>query len=83
MARRKSTEEAAGPVGPLSALIDTRVIYCGDCLDKVRKLPDGCVGRPAPLHEAGNARIVSLATQQTGHGETGSISACSPFGKLG
>jgi len=26
-----------------SALIDTRVIYCGDCLDQLRKLPDGCV----------------------------------------
>jgi DNA modification methylase len=27
----------------LSALVDTRVIYCGDCLDQLRKLPDGCV----------------------------------------
>jgi DNA modification methylase len=26
-----------------SALIDTRVIYCGDCLDQLRKLPDECV----------------------------------------
>jgi len=26
-----------------SALIDTRIIYCGDCLDQLRKLPDGCV----------------------------------------
>src|SRR5437667_11449164 len=26
-----------------SALIDTRVIYCGDCLEQLRKLPDGCV----------------------------------------
>lgn len=26
-----------------SALVDTRVIYCGDCLDQLRKLPDGCV----------------------------------------
>jgi DNA modification methylase len=26
-----------------SSLIDTRVIYCGDCLDQLRKLPDGCV----------------------------------------
>jgi len=26
-----------------SALIDTRVIYCGDNLDQLRKLPDGCV----------------------------------------
>jgi 16S rRNA G966 N2-methylase RsmD len=26
-----------------SALIDTRVIYCGDNLDQLRKLPEGCV----------------------------------------
>jgi hypothetical protein len=28
-----------------SALIDTRVIYCGDNLDQLRKLPDGCVNQ--------------------------------------
>jgi site-specific DNA-methyltransferase (adenine-specific) len=27
----------------LSSLIDTRVIYCGDNLDQLRKLPGGCV----------------------------------------
>jgi site-specific DNA-methyltransferase (adenine-specific) len=26
-----------------SALVDTRVVYCGDCLDQLQKLPDGCV----------------------------------------
>ena len=26
-----------------SALIDTRVIYCGDNLDQLRKLPNGCI----------------------------------------
>src|SRR5882724_2982501 len=26
-----------------SALLDTRVIFCGDNLDQLRKLPDGCV----------------------------------------
>jgi 16S rRNA G966 N2-methylase RsmD len=26
-----------------SALIDTRVIYCGDNLEPLRKLPEGCV----------------------------------------
>ncbi len=26
-----------------SALVDTRIIYCGDCLDQLRKLPDDCV----------------------------------------
>ena len=26
-----------------SALVDTRVIYCGDNLDQLRKLPAACV----------------------------------------
>ena len=26
-----------------SALIDTRIIYCGDCLDQLKRLPDACV----------------------------------------
>ena len=24
-------------------MLDTRIVYCGDCLDQLRKLPDGCV----------------------------------------
>ena len=31
------------PAGRPSALIDTRVIYCGDCLDQLRKLPEQCI----------------------------------------
>jgi hypothetical protein len=26
-----------------SSLVDTRVIYCGDCLDQLRRLPDACI----------------------------------------
>ncbi len=26
-----------------SALVDTRVVYCGDCLEKLPDLPDACV----------------------------------------
>jgi len=26
-----------------SSMLDTRIIYCGDCLEQLRKLPDGCV----------------------------------------
>ena len=33
------TARAAKP----SAVVDTRVIYCGDNLDQLKKLPDGCV----------------------------------------
>ena len=34
-----SARRAARP----SALLDTRIIYCGDCQDQLGKLPDGCV----------------------------------------
>ncbi len=30
-------------IGNPSALVDTRVIYCGDNLEQLKKLPDGCV----------------------------------------
>jgi DNA modification methylase len=33
----------AKAVAKSSALIDTRVIYCGDNLDRLRKFPDACV----------------------------------------
>ncbi len=39
----KPVGRAAAPVGRPSALLDTRIIYCGDCLDQLPKLPDGCV----------------------------------------
>ena len=29
--------------GRPSAFLDTRVVYCGDCLEQLRKLPDECV----------------------------------------
>jgi len=35
----KGAARAARP----SAVVDTRVIYCGDNLDQLKKLPDGCV----------------------------------------
>jgi hypothetical protein len=31
------------PAGKPLALLDTRIVYCGDCLDQLRKLPDACV----------------------------------------
>ncbi len=46
MARKKITEApAAAPAKPAkpSALLDTRVIYCGDNLEQLRKLPPQCV----------------------------------------
>jgi hypothetical protein len=45
MAKRKTkTVETPKPAAAKpSSLVDTRVIYCGDNLDQLRKLPDGCV----------------------------------------
>ena len=47
MAKRATgTAGAAGVVGPAgkpSALLDTRVIYCGDNLEQLAKLPHGCI----------------------------------------
>ncbi|MBL8747055.1 MAG: restriction endonuclease [Phycisphaerae bacterium] len=34
---------ASRPKGRPSALVDTRVVYCGDNLEQLAKLPDGCV----------------------------------------
>ena len=49
-AKRKASavrEDAASydakPAGKPSALLDTRVVYCGDNLDQLRKLPPACV----------------------------------------
>ena len=38
--RSKSTSKGARRSSPL---VDTRVVYCGDNLDQLRKLPDNCV----------------------------------------
>jgi hypothetical protein len=36
MAKRKSKEDAAAaPAGRPSSLLDSRIIYCGDCLDQL------------------------------------------------
>jgi hypothetical protein len=37
-----ASEVVSKAPGP-SAVVDTRVIYCGDNLDQLKKLPDGCV----------------------------------------
>ena len=34
---------SASPARKPSALLDTRVIYCGDNLDQLKKLPDACI----------------------------------------
>jgi len=42
-AKRKPRPAQRLPAAKPSSLLDTRIIYCGDCLDQLRKLPDGCV----------------------------------------
>jgi len=49
MTKKKRTRRAATADAPAasrarpSSLVDTRVVYCGDCLDQLKKLPDRCV----------------------------------------
>ena len=38
-----ANENAPKTTGKPSALVDTRVIYCGDNLEQLKKLPDACV----------------------------------------
>src|SRR5438445_2304149 len=38
-----SNATTATPKGEPSSLLDTRVVYCGDNLEQLAKLPDGCV----------------------------------------
>ncbi|RPI64222.1 MAG: restriction endonuclease subunit M [Planctomycetaceae bacterium] len=42
MARKKSVSSSV-QAGKPSCLIDTRVVYCGDNIDQLRRLPDACV----------------------------------------
>jgi 16S rRNA G966 N2-methylase RsmD len=41
--KSKSNSRKTPASGKPSSLIDTRVIYCGDNLDQLKKFPDGCV----------------------------------------
>jgi len=40
--RRRSSSPVERASRP-SSLLDTRVIYCGDCLEQLRSLPGGCI----------------------------------------
>jgi len=42
-AKPSAAPAAKPPAGRPSSLIDTRVIYCGDNLEQLAKLPDGCI----------------------------------------
>jgi DNA modification methylase len=39
----KTPKDAPTRTAKPSTLIDTRVIFCGDCLEQLRKLPDACI----------------------------------------
>ncbi len=52
-AKRTTAKRPTAPAtraGRPSSLLDTRIVYCGDCLDQLAKLPDGCVDRPYLWH---------------------------------
>ena len=67
MAKKGTSAKPAGRTFPPpargrpSALLDTRVVYCGDCLEQLRNLPDACVDLvyidPAPVSEAEPAPV--------------------------
>ena len=40
---RNRAVASTASTGRPSALVDTRVIYCGDNLEQLSKLPDGCI----------------------------------------
>lgn len=40
--RSKAPQSDQAPIRS-SRLIDTQVVYCGDCLDQLKKLPDACI----------------------------------------
>jgi DNA modification methylase len=41
--RGKRIRVTGTPYGAQTALVDTSIIYCGDCLDQLRKLPAACI----------------------------------------
>ena len=47
MARQKKPKAPTTALAPRaarpSALVDTRVIYCGDNIERLKKLPDACI----------------------------------------
>jgi site-specific DNA-methyltransferase (adenine-specific) len=43
MAKKADAKPTPVPRSKPSSLVDTRVIYCGDNLDQLKKLPDACV----------------------------------------
>ncbi|MBM4039394.1 MAG: site-specific DNA-methyltransferase [Planctomycetes bacterium] len=48
------------PAQKPSSLVDTRVVYCGDNLDQLRKLPDACVDLiniDPPFNSNGNYEV--------------------------
>ena len=60
MAKKEKNSKSVAPPPPAatgrpSALLDTRVVYCGDNLEQLAKLPDACVGLiyidPAPVSD--------------------------------
>ncbi|MBU0719634.1 MAG: hypothetical protein KJ749_15425 [Planctomycetes bacterium] len=44
--KKPAAKRAGAPTGRAgrpSTLLDTRIVYCGDCLDQLRELPEACV----------------------------------------
>ena len=65
--RRSEVRHLPSVICRPSSLLDTRVVYCGDNLEQLAKLPDACVDLIYPA-SAGRPRCVQLARvlKQTG-----------------
>ena len=52
-----------------SAVLDTRVIYCGDCLDQLKRLPDACIDLlyiDPPFNSNRNYEVFCAETRRVG-----------------
>ena len=79
MANKAAAKEpVAAPRLKSSALVDTRVIYCGDNLEQLKKLPDACVDLiyidppawPEPLGRGADPPLNSNRNYEVFWGET-------------
>ncbi|HXK39671.1 MAG TPA: hypothetical protein VJ837_02455, partial [Candidatus Paceibacterota bacterium] len=64
---RRPSNLAAGlspPPGRPSSLLDTRVIYSGDCREQLKKLPDRCIDLIDPVVRRSNNPSTRTAVRE-------------------
>ena len=79
MAKKVSTKPALEKLAPArpaksSALVDTRVVYCGDNLEQLKKLPDACVALiyiDPPFNSTAITKSFGARPRRSAHLKTG------------